>query len=68
MSMPLSVFTDENLVDALYRLADALRSWEWQAATESPDEFSPEEIGDLVLERLAAAANAATAGKEAGRE
>ena len=55
----LAVFTDDRLVDSLYGLTEALRSWEWYAATESSAESTPEEIGDLVLKRLAAVAAAA---------
>lgn len=62
----LVVFTNETLVDRLYELANALRSWEWHAAVESCEEASPEEIGELVLERLQAAAAAAAGRKEAG--
>jgi len=50
---PLDTFTDERLVDALYELLHALRSWDWLAATESPYENSPEETGALVLDRVA---------------
>lgn len=56
---PLSVFTDEHLVEALYELSHALRSWEWLAATESCEESSPEEIAASVLDRLIGAAVAA---------
>ena len=56
---PLATFTDEQLVEALYELAHALRSWEWTAATESCEETSPEEIGDVVLDNLIAATVAA---------
>lgn len=62
----LVVFTNEKLVDRLYELANALRTWEWYAATESCEEASPEEIGELVLERLQAAATAA--GRKEGGE
>lgn len=56
---PLDTFTDERLVDALYELAHALRKWQRVAAAESCDEPSPEEAGELVLDRLAKAAAAA---------
>lgn len=56
---PLDTFTDERLVDALYELSEAIRTWEWVAATESPNECSPEEAGALVLDRLAKATAAA---------
>lgn len=55
---PLDTFTDERLTDALYELLNALRSWEWLSASESPYEHSPEEAGALVLDRLAKAAAA----------
>lgn len=55
---PLDTYTDERLVEALYELLKALRSWDWLAATESPYEYSPEEAGALVLDRLAKAAAA----------
>lgn len=55
---PLDTFTDERLVEALYELLSALRSWEWLSASESPYEYSPEEAGALVLDRLAKAAAA----------
>lgn len=56
---PLATFTDEALVEALYELAHALHTWEWTAATESCEESSPGEIGDVVLDRLIAATVAA---------
>jgi len=62
---PLDTFTDERLVEALYELSHALRSWEWLAATESPYEHSPEEAGALVLDRLAKATAAAERREEA---
>ncbi len=63
---PLDTFTDERLVEALYGLLDALRSWAWIAAAESPDDDSPEEAGALVLDRLAEA-TAAAERREEGR-
>jgi len=57
----LVVFTDEKLVESLYGLSAALTKWEWAAATESTEEQSPEEIGELVLQQLQAAAEAASA-------
>jgi len=62
---PLDTFTDERLVDALYELSEAIRTWEWVAATESPNECSPEEAGALVLDRLAKATAAAERREEA---
>lgn len=56
---PLATFTNEALVEGLYELAHALRTWEWTAATESCEESSPEETGDAVLDRLIAATVAA---------
>lgn len=56
---PLATFTNEALVEALYGLAHALRAWEWTAATESCEENSPEDVGDVVLDRLVAATVAA---------
>lgn len=56
---PLDTFTDERLVEALYELSEAIRTWEWVAATESPNECLPEEAGALVLDRLAKATAAA---------
>ena len=57
----LVVFTDEKLVESLYGLAAVLTKWEWAAATESTEEHSPEEIGELVLTQLQAAVEAASA-------
>lgn len=57
----LVVFTDENLVECLYGLSAALTKWEWAAATESTEEHSVEEIGELVLKQIQAAFEAAVA-------
>jgi formate-dependent nitrite reductase cytochrome c552 subunit len=57
----LVVFTHERLVESLYGLSAALSKWEWAAATESTEEHSPEEIGELLLKQLQAAAEAASA-------
>lgn len=57
----LVVFTDERLVESLYELSATLTKWEWAAATESTEEHSLEEIGELVLKQLQAAAEAASA-------
>lgn len=57
----LVVFTDANLVECLYGLSAVLAKWEWAAATESTEEHSPEEIGELVLKQLQAALEAASA-------
>lgn len=62
---PLDTFTDERLVDALYELSHALRRWQQAAASESPDEPSPEKAGALVLDRLAKATAALERKEEA---
>jgi len=57
----LAPFTDPRLVESLYELLATLTKWEWVAATESPYHESIEEIGELVMKHLQAAAEAASA-------
>lgn len=56
---PLAAFTDERLVDALYELSGAIRTWERAAAAESTCAASSEEAGAIVLAALAKATAAA---------
>ena len=62
---PLDTFTDDRLVEALRELHHALGSWDWLADTNSPYEYSPEEAGALVLDRLAKATAALERREEA---
>jgi nucleotide-binding universal stress UspA family protein len=57
----LAVFTDETLVESLRQLVPVLTQWEWVAVTDSPYEYSREEIAEQLLEKLKAAAEAAAA-------
>ena len=65
---PLAVFTDERLVEALYALVAAMRTWERHAAAEDADEASPDEIGDDLLERLTAVAAVVETIRREGKE
>ncbi len=62
---PLSVFTDEALVERLYELSAAISKWEWVSATESPYEEPIEEIAEHVLDRIKAAAAAVGVAEQA---
>jgi hypothetical protein len=53
------VYGDERMVEAIYDLIPVVRNWEWYVATESCEEFTPEEIGLAVLDRLIVATVAA---------
>ncbi len=55
---PLSVFTDEALVERLYELSAAISKWEWVSATESPYEEPIDEIAEHLVDRIKAAAAA----------
>jgi len=57
----LAPFTDSRLVESLYELSATLTKWEWVAATESPYEEQIEDIGELVVKHLQAAAAALAA-------
>ena len=57
----LAPFTDSRLVESLYELSATLTKWEWVAATESPYEEQIEDIGQLVVKQLQAAAAALAA-------
>jgi hypothetical protein len=57
----LAAFTNEGLVESLYSLSATLTKWEWLAASESFELESIEEIGELLLKQLQAAAEAASA-------
>ncbi len=62
---PLDTFTDDRLVEALRELHHALGSWNWLADTDAPYQYSPEEAGALVLDRLAKATAALERREEA---
>jgi hypothetical protein len=62
---PLSVFTDEALVERLYELSAAISKWEWVSATESPYEEPIDEIAEHLVDRIKAAAAAVAVAEQA---